>query len=33
MLAWAAVAIVSTIVIVRFFAAYASLIQDAARGG
>lgn len=32
MLAWAAVAVVSTIVIVRFFAAYASLIQDAARG-
>jgi type II secretory pathway component PulF len=32
MLAWAAVALVSTIVIVRFFAAYAGLIQEAARG-
>jgi type II secretory pathway component PulF len=33
MLAWAVVTAASTIVIVRFFAAYANLIQDAARGG
>lgn len=32
MLAWAGVAVVSTIVVVRFFSAYAGLIQDAARG-